>query len=288
MDATPFRANPTLANAHLGWLHTVRSEWVKFRTIRSTYVILAIAAVLLVGFWSIIAFGLSEAIGSNEAPRALNSVAIMVCFQSIAFAQLAIGVLGVTFVTNEYSSGMARATFAAVPTRLPVLVAKCVVLVIATIVVMLPALAIAFTISRSLLGDAAGTWTLTDPEIMRALGGASLYLAVVALIGAVFGWLLRSAAGGIFTLVAVLILLPVILPLINLDWVNTLVPYLPSRAGAAVYQINVALPPGISPEVQDFTDSQSEFEPWTGFAIFAAYAIVGLIVSAVLLKRRDA
>lgn len=288
MDATPFRADPALARAHVSWFNTIRSEWVKFRTIRSTYIILAIASLLLIGFWSIIAFGLSEAIGSNDAPRALNTVAIMVCFQSIAFAQLAIGVLGVTFVTSEYSSGMARATFAAVPARIPVLVAKCVVLVVATIVVMLPSLVIAFSISRSLLGDAAGTWTLTDPEVMRALGGASLYLAVVSLVGAVFGWLLRSAAGGIFALVALLILLPVILPLISLDWVDAIVPYLPSRAGAAVYQIKVALPPGISDDVRNFTDNQSDFAPWTGFAIFAGYAVLGLLLSAILLKRRDA
>lgn len=287
MSAT-FGNDPALVGTRVTWLRTIRSEWTKFRTVRSTYVILAIAAVLLIGFWSIIAFGLSEAIGSNDAPRALNSVAIMVCFQSIAFAQLAIGVLGVTFVTSEYSSGMTRATFAAVPARIPVLVAKCVVLAVATLVVMLPSLVIAFSISLSLLGDSAGSWTLSDPDVMRALGGASLYLVVVALIGAALGWLLRSAAGGIFALVAVLILLPVILPLINLDWIDAIAPYLPSSAGSAVYQINVQLPSFIGEDVQEFTDGLSDFEPWTGFAIFAAYAVVGLVASAILLKRRDA
>lgn len=288
MSSTAFASDPALARARVTWFRTIRSEWVKFRTVRSTYIVLAIAALLLIGFWSIIAFGLSEAIDSDEAPRALNSVAMMVCFQSIAFAQLAIGVLGVTFVTSEYSSGMTRATFAAVPARIPVLVAKAVILVLATLVVMIPSLVIAFTISRSLLGDAAGDWTLGDPEIIRALLGAGLYLSVVALIGAVFGWLLRSAAGGIFALVAVLILLPVILPLINLDLINTIAPYLPSSAGSAVYQIKVQLPDFLGQDVQDFTDGQSDFAPWTGFAIFAAYAVVGLVASALILRRRDA
>ena len=42
-------------------------------------------------------------------------------------AQLSIGVLGVLVITGEYSTGMIRATLAAVPRRLPVLWARAVV-----------------------------------------------------------------------------------------------------------------------------------------------------------------
>lgn len=39
-------------------------------------------------------------------------------------AQLAVGVLGVLLISGEYATGMIRATFGAVPERLPVLWAK--------------------------------------------------------------------------------------------------------------------------------------------------------------------
>lgn len=47
--------------------------------------------------------------------------------QGYKFAMLMVGVLGVTSVSGEYGTGMIRSTFAAVPKRWPVLVAKTVV-----------------------------------------------------------------------------------------------------------------------------------------------------------------
>ena len=45
----------------------------------------------------------------------------------VQLAQLAIGVLGVLVITGEYSTGMIRASFTAVPKRLPVLWGKAIV-----------------------------------------------------------------------------------------------------------------------------------------------------------------
>ena len=53
-------------------------------------------------------------------------------------AQLAIGVLGVLVISGEYSTGMIRASFTAVPKRLPVLWAKALVFAVVTFVLMLP------------------------------------------------------------------------------------------------------------------------------------------------------
>ena len=47
-----------------------------------------------------------------------------IALAGVNVAQLAIAVLGVLVVTGEYSTGMIRATFTAVPKRLPVLWAK--------------------------------------------------------------------------------------------------------------------------------------------------------------------
>ncbi|MGV8841246.1 MAG: ABC transporter permease subunit [Bauldia sp.] len=293
MAATAFQGNPELAGARVGFFRVLRAEWVKFRTLRSTYVILAIAVVILIGLWSLIAFGFSEAIGEADPGGDFGGVVdpLIVSMRAIGFAQLAIGVLGVTLVTNEYSTGMIRATLAAVPARIPVLLAKALLLVIVTLVVMVPSVIVALFIGDALLTGSAVTHSLSDPALVRALVGAGLYLALVGLLGMTFGWLLRSAAGAIFALVGVVLLLPVILPLIPLDWVGNVVDFLPTVAGEAVYQVEVN--PIMQAGMEQLTEGDmgfmsSRFEPWTGFGIFAAYAVIGLALSAWMLKRRDA
>ena len=68
------------------------------------------------------------------------------------FAQLAIGVLGVLVIAGEYSTGMIRATLAAVPSRLPVLWAKAAVFAAVTLVPTVPSVLAAFLIGQSILG----------------------------------------------------------------------------------------------------------------------------------------
>jgi ABC-2 type transport system permease protein len=55
------------------------------------------------------------------------------------FGMLTIAVLGALHITGEYATGMIRSTFAAVPTRIPVLAAKTLTLVVLTAAVTLPA-----------------------------------------------------------------------------------------------------------------------------------------------------
>ncbi len=56
----------------------------------------------------------------------------------VNLSQLAIAVLGVLVITGEYSTGMIRASFTAVPKRLPVLWAKIGVFGVVSFLLMLP------------------------------------------------------------------------------------------------------------------------------------------------------
>jgi hypothetical protein len=69
-------------------------------------------------------------------------------FAGVQLAQLAIGVLGVLVITAEYSTGMIRASFTAVPKRLPVLWGKAVVYAATTLALMVPAVLLSFVIVR--------------------------------------------------------------------------------------------------------------------------------------------
>lgn len=281
MTSTEAPATADLSRAHVTWGRVLRSEWTKFVSIRSSYVLLAAAILVLVGLWTVIALGFSEAAQSGEltlAERAFNPTAVGLR-TSIVLAQLIVGVLGVTTVTAEYSTGMIRATMAAVPARMPVLLAKAFLVFAVTVAVTLPSILAAFFLGNALLAPAGMELPIGDRGVVRALVGASLYLGGVAVFGNIIGWLLRSAAGSIATLVGVIILLPVMLPLIPLDWVETVSEFLPSVVGQEIFRLS-----GLFDELTRTVD----IDPWTGFAIFAGYALVGLAVAGWVLHRRDA
>ena len=188
-------------------------------------------------------------------------------------AQLAIGVLGVLFITGEYSTGMIRATLTAVPKRLPVLWAKVMVFAAVTFALMLPSVLIAFFASQRILGRHHASYSWHHPGVARAVIGAVLYLVVVAVLTVGIGTILRSTAGGISAFAAIFFVVPPLMNVLPSSWNNAISPYLPSNAGRAIIQL---------------TRDSSSLAPWTGFGVFAAYAAAVLAVAAFVLVRRDA
>jgi hypothetical protein len=127
----------------------IRSEWIKLRSVRSSWLmpgatVLGIAGVgLLVAYATKAHWSASSATDFNPVNQTLIGVNL---------AELAIGVLGVLVASGEYATGMIRATFTAVPRRLPVLVAKAGVLAAVTFAVCLAAVLIAFVAGRHCSG----------------------------------------------------------------------------------------------------------------------------------------
>jgi ABC-type transport system involved in multi-copper enzyme maturation permease subunit len=199
--------------------------------------------------------------------------AVSTVLQGHQFAQLAIGVLGVLVISNEYSSGMIRSTLAAVPRRLPVLWAKAGVFGAVTLVTMTIASLIAFFAGMAVLSSHHLQVAFSAPGVALAVFGAALYLVVVGLLGVGLGALLRNTAGAIASVVGLLLLLPVLIGLLPSSIKSHITPYLPSNAGDALLNVH----------------HQTGFlSPWTGFAVMCAYAVVALAGAAFVLRRRDA
>ena len=260
----------------LSWLRVLRSEWTKFRTLRSTYIILTIAVILFVGLAVIIAYSVGTLFERGEGPEMEITVpveALDAVLGGLLLAQLAIGVFGVSIGTNEYSTGMIRATLAAVPRRWPVITAKAFLVFMVTLLVMIPAGFAAFLLGQAIVSQYGLVVSLSQDGVIRALFGTGLYLGGVAVLGLAVGMIVRSAAGGIAILVGVLILLPVVLPLIQFDWITDIHPYLPSEAGQLIYQI---------------VPRSDVLTPWTGYAVMVAYCVVLIGIATYLLRRRDA
>jgi ABC-2 type transport system permease protein len=249
------------------------SEWTKLRSVRSTRWALLATLVLTIGF-GIIACLVFESRWSHLSPNdRFDFHPLRASLVGVNFAQLAIGVLGVLVITAEYSTGMIRATLSAVPKRLPVLWAKALVFGAVAFAISLPAVFLVFFIGQGILSGQHINIPLSHPGVVRALFGAALYLMVMGLFGLGLGAILRSTAGGIAALAGIVFVLPPVITLLPSSTADSIHPYLPSTAGAAVWTIN--------PEAHTLA-------PWAGLAVFAGYAAIAIAIAAVLLVRRDA
>ncbi|MCU1678138.1 MAG: putative transporter transrane protein [Frankiales bacterium] len=270
MTTTAARAS-AVPSARLSGAGILRSEWTKLRSLRSTVWSFVVALVLLVGVSALI----SAAVANDWSRHPEDQIGFDATSTSIAggfLAQLAIGVLGVLLISGEYSTGMIRSTMAAVPRRLPALWGKLAVFVALTYVTMQIATLAAFALGQRLLRSTGASVRIGDPEILRALVGAALYLTVVGILGMGLGALLRHSAGAISVLVGVLLVLPIIVAFLPGDLQTSVRKFLPGEAGQQVLMV-----------VRD----PAQLMPWTGFALFLGYALAVIAVAAVLLKRRD-
>jgi ABC-2 type transport system permease protein len=146
---------------------------------------------------------------------------------------LTIAVLGALLITGEYSTGMIRSTLAAVPTRVPVLGAKAVVLAVVTVAVASVSIALAYVATMPLLSEHDLVPALDEARTWQVFGGTVYFLVAAALFALGVGTLLRSSAAAITVALTVLLLLPGVLSFIHLDWVQRLVDYLPLPASGA-------------------------------------------------------
>lgn len=251
----------------------LRAEWAKLWSLHSSWITLGVALLLLIALGAIASAVYSPDAPTNAAPGPPQaSDAVGLALTGATFASLAIGVLGVLITAGEYSTGMIRSTMAAVPRRLPVLWSKAAVFgVIAAIVTGLGALGAFLLGSVGLHGDKIAL-SLGDPGVVRSLLGAGLYLGLVGVFGVALGALVRSAAGGIGILVALLLIVPGLTSLLPDSWSDTLSPYLPSNAGGAVMSLH---------------QSAGSLAPWAGLAVFAAWVAVLLAGAAYRLVRSD-
>ncbi len=247
----------------------LRSEWTKLRSLPAAAWSLAATIALVVGFGALYA-----GVRVSRPPADPSTFdATGVSLSGVALAQIAAGVLGVLVITSEYASGLVRTSFAAVPSRTPVLWSKVAVLGGVTAVVCLPATLAAFLIGQSVLASGHLNTTLAADGVLRAVVGGALYLTAVAVLGIGLGTVIRHTAGAIAALFGVLYGLQIAVGFLPTSVVDHVYKYLPAPAGVAITMI------GQDPDA---------LAPWTGYGLFCGYVAVVLLVGAWSMRRRDA
>ena len=246
----------------------VASEWEKLRSVRSTYwcLLVAVAAPLILS--TVVAAALAHAPG----PGVSGVDPLLPGFISLEYAVLAVGVMGVLAFSSEYSTGLIRTTFAAVPRRRAVLAAKAAVIGAVTLVLgELVAFATFALVQAVLSGKHLGV-SLSRPGVPGAVLADGLLLAVVALLGLALGVITRHTAGGIAALVGV-IFLPAIFAILPAPWGGRVSRFTLIQAA---HQVTALHPAG------------DLFAPAWSLLVLLAWPGIALAIAALTITRRDA
>jgi ABC-2 type transport system permease protein len=243
-----------------GFLNVTRMEWVKLRSLRSTWWTLAVTAVG--------AIGIAVAVGANtrDASSDLTNNALA----GIAPGLLLTGLMGVLAMTGEYTSGTIRLTLAAAPNRRLLLAAKAAVFGAVALVVGEATSFLAFFAGGAALPDSIPAPGLGQPGVLRALVLAGAGFCLVGLIGLGLGAVIRHTPAAIAVLIG---------------GVYVAAQMLGGLSETAAGYVPVSIVANSLSTVQPLEGMPS---PWNGLAVLCLYAAIALSIGGWLLMRRDA
>jgi ABC-2 type transport system permease protein len=252
-------------------INALRSEWIKLRTIRMNWVLLAIAIA-----FPLVIVVLVVALSDVEEVKAEDVIGLLTG-ASVVTAML-LGVIGASTITGEFGFGTIRVTFAATPRRSVVLAAKAIITVLTAAVVELVVVAVGYNAASAIASARDVPFGLGDsPSGAAPVYGVVAFAAIVALLGYGLGLLIRSTPAA----VSILILWPLVAEgivgaVLRAAGVETAFKWMPYQAG-----INMG-----SPTVGD-DGGESLGRVAGGLYFFAVTAVIGAI-GAAFTMRRDA
>jgi hypothetical protein len=270
--------HPVNAMPHMepGFGSLLRSEWTKLRSLRSTWIFVALAIGLSVGFSALIALtsGLTHDTWNDQVRNAFDPV--LTTNSGSLFGCILLILIGVTAVTSEYSSGMIRTTFITNPRRMQVFAAKAVVVTVLGLIITAISIPGMFLVSQPIFSYyGLPTANIFDGDTSRTLLRIVITQALnYVVIPFAFAWLLRGAASAI-TISLGFMWLPWMLGPVLPVWVKeNVLRYLPDVAANSLSGITEAGSP------QYLGQTPAIF-------VIAFWVIGSLAVAAFVLNRRD-
>ena len=313
-------AGATRTAPRLTFLNAVRAELCKALSLKSTYVLLVINAVLLPIGSALLAWAMSFVMSldpqTGEILDTQQPVAESFMWSAVSSfvptCLLVTGIFGVMAVTVEYSSSTIQSSLVANPRRVMFLNAKTLVVAALAFLSSLIGLLLAWSVAYALLSP-GGLTPLGDAEralpCMSVLGGA-LLLTAMAVLAVGLGGVCRSTMGGVFALVGVLIIAPSVLSMASLvgdrfAWLQSVARCLPDQAasnfltaGVEVVVSSSSTNVSVDVEAMDAAagatvamtpDASGLFEPtwWQSGLILLAWVVAAYAIGAMVVRRSD-
>ncbi|MFJ7530244.1 ABC transporter permease [Streptomyces griseus] len=206
----------------------LRSEWHKLRSLRSSWITVVSAIVMVLGVGLIMGGTYTSSGGDSDVDT------VVLTLYGSMLGQLCLVVLGILMTAGEYATGMIRSSLTAVPARLPVLWAKAAVFATTVFTVMFATALVTFAAAQAFLHDTDQAASLTDPGILGALAGNATALTLMGLLALGLGALLRSVPGAIGAFIGGVMILPEILGMLPYEAVERAIRYFPTQAAGAL------------------------------------------------------
>jgi ABC-type transport system involved in multi-copper enzyme maturation permease subunit len=258
-------------------LRTVRSEFTKLRSVRSTYWITFVLVLASVGWCAAYCLGTvhqwphmsaQDRSGFDATQNSILGLALL--------GQLVIVVFGALMITSEYSTGLVRTSLTVMPRRGTLYAAKAAVFAAVSLVVAFVASFGTFFLGRILLSSTHVAMSLSQPGVLRSLIVTALFVEACGLIAFGIGALVRNTAAALTLAFGLLILLPQLTRTLPVFLHNDLIRWVPG--GDAINSMTATIG-GPIPHT---------FPAWGELAVIVGYAAILLAAGAVLFSRRDA
>ncbi|MDR1213671.1 MAG: ABC transporter permease [Propionibacteriaceae bacterium] len=301
--AVPYQTVRSSVPARLTVPRVIRSEFLKFFSLRSSWWVMIVFFALSTVFCLILSLAAGSLSGAtfdgNGDPAPIDPSDIikqlnlidLISMPVTVLGTLIISILGVLVITNEYSSGLIRSTFTAVPRRLPVILGKVVVLIAGGASITYAAMLLSYLIGRIILAPHGINLTLISGPAGRIFVGVPLVVVTFALMGLMIGCLIRSTAGSIATTVGLTFVLPALadtfrgLLVMGQDSVSgwrKIVVYLLDLLPTSASNRLLAFDP-VSPEAAGLY-----YSPWAGYGILCLWLLAFAVAGLLRLMRSDA
>jgi hypothetical protein len=213
--ATPAPAE-TATEPRARFRDLIAAEWLKFWTVRSTPWFLAVSALAVLALNAGTAYESYHYWHQNRVTPAgfiAQGIPLQEAFDTNAGVAMMIlaGAIGALAITGEYSSGLIRTTFTAVPARRSVMAAKvCVITVVLTVFGAAVA-AVSFGITQAILSGRHAGVSLSYPGALRVVVASALFAPLSALVGAAVGAIVRQSAAAVSASFVILLVLPLLI-----------------------------------------------------------------------------
>ncbi|MFE7328508.1 ABC transporter permease [Streptomyces sp. NPDC057565] len=283
------KAYATALDSPTRFHHLLIAEWIKLWSLCSTYWVLGIGSLAVIGINVNSALSNADRLahqpelppapppGRPELPQMLFDP-LASAFVDPAWQLLMViaGSVGAIAVFGEYTSGQIRTTFAAVPARRAVMTAKAAVMAAVMLVLGTVIAGASFGVTQAILQDHHGM-SIGDPGALRAVAASALLAPLCALVGMALGALIRHAAGTVVAVVGALLLLPTLFMGETYRWVKEIGNAMPLTAWRALVQN-----PGRDYSVDKYPVSVTE-----GWIVFGAWSLVAAAVAVAVVHHRD-
>ncbi|MEU0689734.1 ABC transporter permease [Streptomyces uncialis] len=263
------------------------AEWLKLRSLRSTYWVLGVCAVVVTGINANSARSNADRLagqpvspypppGGVDRPFLFDPLTSAFTEPAWQILMAVAGAIGAAVLSGEYATGLVRTTFAAVPDRRSLLAAKTLVVTVALLGFGAVVSGASFGLTQALLREHGGL-SLTDPGALRAVVGSALLAPLCGLIGMATAAVVRHAAGSAVGTAGLLLLLPALFRGDTYRWVAEIGNSMPFSAWEALVQ---------NPE-RDHGVVKYPVEVAEAWLVYGAWSVAAVVVAVVVTDRRD-